>query len=84
MCAQDNTSALLNAMQDVEKFFAHEKEGQLYKFLLNVVEKPLIESVLARTRGNQVKAAHILGINRNTLHTKIQKLNIKVGNFKNG
>jgi two-component system nitrogen regulation response regulator GlnG len=49
---------------------------ELYKFVVNAVEKPLIESVLAKTRGNQYKAAQILGINRNTLHTKIKKLGI--------
>ncbi|MBU0959440.1 MAG: helix-turn-helix domain-containing protein, partial [Nanoarchaeota archaeon] len=39
-----------------------------------VIEKPLIENILYRTEGNQLKAAKILGINRNTLHTKIKKL----------
>jgi two-component system nitrogen regulation response regulator GlnG len=40
------------------------------------IERPLIELVLERTHGNQLRAAAILGINRNTLHKKITQLNI--------
>ena len=81
---KDKTSTLLNAIEEVEDFFFHEKKGQLYNFLLGVIERPLIENVLSRTRGNQVKAADILGINRNTLHAKIRKLSIDLERFKNG
>jgi two-component system nitrogen regulation response regulator GlnG len=73
---------LAKALEDVEDFFLREKEGKLYKFLLNVVEKPLIENVLRRTEGNQLKAAKILGINRNTLHSKIKKLKINIRDSK--
>jgi DNA-binding protein Fis len=41
------------------------------------VERPLIKNILEVTDWNKVKAARILGINRNTLHSKIEKLNIK-------
>jgi two-component system nitrogen regulation response regulator GlnG len=58
-----------------EAFFS-QKSGILYKSLLDVVEKPLIETTLRRTRGNQIRAAAVLGINRNTLRTKIKRLNI--------
>lgn len=75
---------LAKAIEEVEDFFMQEKEGDLYKFLLAVIEKPLIEKVLYKTEGNQFKAAKILGINRNTLHTKIQKLKINVEDFKKG
>jgi two-component system nitrogen regulation response regulator GlnG len=44
--------------------------------VISQVEKPLIEHVLRYVRGNQVRAASILGINRNTLRKKIQALNI--------
>jgi len=73
---------LAKAIEDVEDFFLREKEGKLYKFLLNVVEKPLIENVLRKTEGNQIKAARILGINRNTLHSKIEKLKINIKDFR--
>jgi two-component system nitrogen regulation response regulator GlnG len=50
--------------------------GDLYDVVIEQVERPLIRFVLEKTRGNQVKAAEILGINRNTLRKKIQDLDI--------
>lgn len=73
---------MAKAIEDFENFFLCEKEGALYKFLLKIIEKPLIENVLRKTEGNQLKTAKILGINRNTLHTKIKKLNMCMGDFK--
>ena len=48
----------------------------LYDMIIERVERPLIELTLERTRGNQLKAAALLGINRNTLHKKIAHLKI--------
>jgi len=59
-----------------------EKQGILYKYVLEIIEKPLIERVLERTFGNQLKAAKILGINRNTIRTKIRKLGINPSRWK--
>ncbi|NOZ42725.1 MAG: nitrogen regulation protein NR(I), partial [Alphaproteobacteria bacterium] len=50
----------------------------LYSRLLREFEKPLIENTLAATRGNQIKAAELLGLNRNTLRKKIRDLDIDV------
>ena len=50
----------------------------LHDRLLREVERPLIELSLAATRGNQLKAAHLLGLNRNTLRKKIRELDIQV------
>ncbi len=50
----------------------------LYQRILREVETPLIGAVLASTRGNQIKAAEILGLNRNTLRKKIRDLDIQV------
>ena len=41
------------------------------------VEKPLLEVVLKRTGGNQLRAARILGINRNTLRKKLDLYGLK-------
>ena len=51
----------------------------LYGRVLREVEEPLIVATLAITRGNQLRAADILGLNRNTLRKKIRELNIKAG-----
>ena len=50
----------------------------LYRRIIRQVEMPLITAALASTRGNQIKAAELLGLNRNTLREKIQSLDIQV------
>jgi len=50
----------------------------LHGRILREIERPLIEKVLAVTRGNQLKAAALLGVNRNTLRKKIRELDIEV------
>ncbi len=50
----------------------------LYDRILREIELPLIALTLSATRGNQVKAADLLGINRNTLRKKIRELDIPV------
>ncbi len=50
----------------------------LYARILREVERPLINRVLTATRGNQIKAAELLGVNRNTLRKKIRDLDIEV------
>ena len=54
----------------------NEPPSGLYNRVIEEVERPLIERTLHLTRGNQIKAAKILGLNRNTLRKKIASLNI--------
>ena len=51
---------------------------EIYRRMLERVERPLIETALERTEGNQIRAASLLGINRNTLRKKIAELGIRV------
>ncbi|MFP6699684.1 MAG: nitrogen regulation protein NR(I) [Alphaproteobacteria bacterium] len=50
----------------------------LYDRVVREVERPLIQLCLAATRGNQIRAAELLGLNRNTLRKKIKELDIQV------
>ena len=63
-------------------YFAAHRDGLpaagLYHRVLKEIERPLIQISLAATRGNQIKAAALLGLNRNTLRKKIKELDIRV------
>jgi two-component system nitrogen regulation response regulator GlnG len=62
-------------------FAAHESDlpgAGLHSRVVREVERPLIELSLAATGGNQIKAAKMLGLNRNTLRKKIRELDIRV------
>lgn len=54
----------------------------LYNRILREIELPLVALTLSATRGNQIKAAELLGLNRNTLRKKIRDLDIMVTRTK--
>jgi two-component system nitrogen regulation response regulator GlnG len=66
----------------LKDYFAAHKDGLpaagLYDRVLRELERPLLALTLGATRGNQIKAARLLGLNRNTLRKKIRELDIQV------
>jgi two-component system nitrogen regulation response regulator GlnG len=67
----------------IRDFLAVQHDGgvapsDIYDRVIAEVERPLIRLTLAATRGNQIKAAAMLGLNRNTLRKKIRDLEIPV------
>ncbi len=70
------------AERHLKAYFSAHRDGLpaagLYDRVLRELERPLISLSLSATRGNQIKAAHLLGLNRNTLRKKIRELDIQV------
>jgi two-component system nitrogen regulation response regulator GlnG len=68
--------------RNLARYFASFDNGLpppgLYHRILREVEYPLLSAALAATRGNQIRAADLLGLNRNTLRKKIRDLDIQV------
>ncbi len=79
----DDTGGLSGYLENhLARQFASFSDGLpppgLYHRVLANVEPPLIRAALAATKGNQIKAAELLGLNRNTLRTKIRIHGIQV------
>ena len=60
---------------------AQPSSGAVYHAALAAFEKPLFEHALRETGGNQLRAAHLLGINRNTLRKRLDDLQIDPERF---
>ena len=80
--APDGESLTQAVERHLRDFFDAHKDGLpasgLYDRILREVERPLISLSLLATRGNQIRAAELLGLNRNTLRKKIRELDIQV------
>ncbi|MDX1710133.1 MAG: nitrogen regulation protein NR(I) [Rhodovibrionaceae bacterium] len=80
--AEEGESMSAAVERHLRDYFRAHKErlpaSGLYDRVLREVEKPLIELSLAATRGNQLRAAKLLGLNRNTLRKKIRDLDIQI------
>jgi two-component system, NtrC family, nitrogen regulation response regulator GlnG len=76
----DNLAAAVE--RNLARYFSEFGEGLpppgLYHRILREIEHPLLSAALAATRGNQIRAADLLGVNRNTLRKKIRDLDIRV------
>lgn len=71
----DSIDKFLNnfSIDDIDKL-----PNGLYDKILETFERPLIAYILSLTKGNQIKAAKLLGVNRNTLRKKIRELSVPV------
>ena len=82
--SKPNAAATLSEFVEnhLGRYFAGYQPGLppegLYHRIIQQVEAPLINASLAATGGNQIKAASLLGINRNTLRTRIKELGLSV------
>ena len=84
---QGNSSDSFESLRDATDFFlkryfeettdAFPDDGVYHRFLKEF-EYPIIQRALSATNGNQIKAAEILGLNRNTLRKKINSLGINI------
>jgi two-component system, NtrC family, nitrogen regulation response regulator GlnG len=79
----DDTESLGDSVErHLRAYFTAHRDGLpsagLYNRVLREIERPLISLSLSVTRGNQIKAAAMLGLNRNTLRKKIRELDIEV------
>src|SRR5271167_2349883 len=78
--SEENLSAAVE--RHLNKYFSGFGDGLpppgLYHRILREIEYPLLSAALAATRGNQIRAADLLGVNRNTLRKKIRDLEIQV------
>ena len=62
--------------QSLENYFAQlngQDVNELYELVLAEVEQPLLDMAMQYTRGNQTRAALMMGINRGTLRKKLKK-----------
>ena len=80
--AAPTTASAARSSAIIDRYFRAHDGGLpppgVYDRLIREVERPLIARALVATRGNQLKAADVLGLNRNTLRKKIRELDIQV------
>jgi Fis family transcriptional regulator, factor for inversion stimulation protein len=63
-------------LRSVMRLVRGQEVGDLWDQVMQRVERPLIELALERCGGNRVRAARLLGVNRNTLRRKMHKLGV--------
>jgi len=73
---QDVVRALAKTVPLLVDRLSAARPGRLYRDALELLERPLLEHVLSMTRGNQLRAARLLGLNRNTLRKRCRTLRL--------
>ena len=67
------SEATEQAISDYLTLLENHEATNLYRQVVDEVERPLLEVIMKHTRGNQSKAAQCLGLNRATLRTKLKR-----------
>ena len=76
MMDHQKRKSLETAIIDLEAYYFGSAKTGVYRFIIEETERILIEHILLKTNGNKYRTSQILGINRNTLHSKMKKLGI--------
>ncbi len=76
----EEISQLSHAVKHSIRRYLYELDGTLpnnmYELVLKQIEQPLFEAILEHTKGNQSRAAELLGLNRGTLRKKLRSYNL--------
>jgi two-component system nitrogen regulation response regulator GlnG len=81
----DEFQALVNAaLPALLRQAVSSDRGTLYRSVMARVERPLFQQALLLSGGNQLKAARLLGINRNTLRKRLRLLGLLDGDRRDG
>lgn len=68
--------ALADTVPQLVERLSRGHPGRIYRQALQLLERPLLAHVLAMTGGNQLRAARLLGLNRNTLRKRCRELRL--------
>ena len=70
------TSVITNTVPALAEELLGSRPGDVYRAAVAIIERPLLAHVLATTGGNQLRAARLLGLNRNTLRKRCRELGL--------
>ena len=70
------TSVIMNSVPALAEELLGSRPGDVYRAAVAIIERPLLAHVLAATGGNQLRAARLLGLNRNTLRKRCRELGL--------
>ena len=70
------TSVIASTVPALADELLGSRPGKVYRAAVAIIERPLLAHVLATTGGNQLRAARLLGLNRNTLRKRCRELGL--------
>ncbi len=69
---------IVDAVPGLVEYLVAHRSGRVHREVMVLLERPLLRHVLAMTGGNQLRAARVLGLNRNTLRKRCRDLKLSV------